>query len=490
MRRGLRGQLALAIAGVGGLAIVLNLLLLGLVLQHYFADQESAAITAQAHALATCCRSPAVPVVVLEHATLARVIDEVLVGTPQRRALVAGPQGRPIFASSFPPAVKRALLARLRQAIAAAAVHGPGPVQQFTLDGWLVAEQTLRVRRLPNPMITAGADTRGMPTVTGGLLLAENTSVISDRLRQVVILLALTGAAAVAFAAVGGLAAAAAIARPLRALTGAARAVAAGRLHEQVRPDGPAEVKELAQAFNEMAGEVLRRQRIERDLVANVSHELAGPLQVIRGYAEALADRVVVQPEQRAAALQAIAGEATRLTRICADLLDLTLLETGQVTISPENVPVQELLAGLVERFNPAARQAGVTLTSEAPADLPPVCTDGLRLEALLVNLITNALRHTPPRGQITLAANLEEATVAITVADTGGGIAPEDLPHIWERFYRGDKGRGRRAGGAGVGLGLAIARSSVTLLNGTIEAASQAGHGARFTVRLPLQQN
>jgi two-component system sensor histidine kinase ResE len=169
-------------------------------------------------------------------------------------------------------------------------------------------------------------------------------------------------------------------------------------------------------------------------------------------------------------------------------LLDLALLETGQVRMQMEEVPVGELLAGLQERFAPLAHQAGVTLSLDVPADLPPLLADGLRLEQVLVNLLNNALRHTPARGTIALAAYCNAHGLHMTVSDTGHGIPAEELPRIWERFYRVDQGRDRRDHEAGVGLGLAICRSTVALMHGTITADSTPGAGTTFTIWLPLR--
>ncbi|MCA1599439.1 MAG: two-component sensor histidine kinase, partial [Chloroflexi bacterium] len=186
-------------------------------------------------------------------------------------------------------------------------------------------------------------------------------------------------------------------------------------------------------------------------------------------------------------ALQAIGAEARRLGRLTGDLLDLALLETGQVRVRPERVPLGELLAGVGARFGPAAAQAGVALTLDI-VGAPTIVTDGLRLEQALVNLVANALRHTPAGGAITLSAHSAGVEARLSVADTGAGIPADELPRIWERFYRVDKGRDRSSGGAGVGLGLAICQSAITLLHGRIAVESEVGAGTTFTIHLPLR--
>jgi two-component system sensor histidine kinase ResE len=254
-----------------------------------------------------------------------------------------------------------------------------------------------------------------------------------------------------------------------------------------VSASGPSEINEMSIAFNSMVEEVVRQRRIERDLLANISHELASPLGLIRGYAEALVDDVIHKAPERRAALQAIRQETVRLERLTADLLDLALLETGQVSVQVEEVPVPELLEGLRARLAPLMRQVGVTVTVDAPSVLPPMLTDGQRLEQVLVNLLNNAVRYTPPGGTVVMGAAQQGDGISITVADTGRGIPPEDLPRIWERFYRVERGRERGEQEVHVGLGLAICRSTITLLQGTITVQSTPDVGTTFTIWLPL---
>jgi len=213
---------------------------------------------------------------------------------------------------------------------------------------------------------------------------------------------------------------------------------------------------------------------------------LGAPLGLIQGYAEGLADGVITGNEQRTAALHAITDESERLKRLTGDLLDLALLETEEVDIHREDVPIGEMLTNLVARFTPAAQQQDVRLVLDVPSVLPAVCTDGLRLEQVLVNLLNNALRHTPQRGAITLSARPAAAGVNLAVADTGAGIPAEDLSRIWERFYQVDKGRDRRRRDGGLGLGLAICRSTMSLLGGRIDVESVVGAGTTFRIWLP----
>jgi signal transduction histidine kinase len=318
--------------------------------------------------------------------------------------------------------------------------------------------------------------------------LAEDLQVAARAWRRIVKLVVIAGFVATAIAVLAGVVAGRAITRPIRTVTRTAHAIAAGDYDRRVTPEGPAEINELSLAFNGMVEEVLSQRRVERDLLANISHELASPLGLIRGYAEALAEGVIEGGPQQLAALRSIRAETGRLERLTADLLDLALLETGQVSMQVEEVPVGELLAGLQERFTPLAQQAGVTVSVDVPAGLPPLHADGLRLEQVLVNLLNNALRHTPARGTIAMAARRNDRGLYVTVSDTGSGIPAEELPRIWERFYRVDQGRDRRDHEAGVGLGLAICRSTIALMHGTIIAESAPGTGTTFTLWLPLR--
>lgn len=255
----------------------------------------------------------------------------------------------------------------------------------------------------------------------------------------------IAGLVATTLAVTAGFVAGETTARSVRAVTRAACAIAAGDIHRRVSPGGPAEINEMSVAFNRMVEEVVRQRRIERDLLANISHELASPLGLIRGYAEALADGVIQTEPERAAVLHAIQLETARLHRLTAGLLDLALLETGQVSVHVEEVPVGELLAGLQGRLAPMMRRAGVRPFVEALPSLPPILTDGQRLEQVLVNLLNNAVRHTPPGGTIEMALAQDDEGVSFTVRDSGSGIPSEELPRIWERFYQVEKGRDRR---------------------------------------------
>ena len=471
--RTVRGQLTAAMITLGVLAITLNALLLGGSLHGSILDRQQHSVAGQAAALSGCCQKTATLLLLTQPGALNRAMQVALAGTLERRVLIVDAHGHLLYASPLPAGARATLLTRLRSDLAA------GQPWAGHVGNQVVATVPI--------VVSNGAASAGR-TIVGALLVDEDNEVGEVQWRRSVGLIVISGLVTLALVGLGGALVAGTVARPLRAMTRAARAVAAGNYTQRAASTGPAELRDLSASFNTMVGEVLHQRRIERDLLANVSHELAAPLGLIRGYAEALADGLAGDEAQQLAALHTISHEATRLGRLSGDLLDLALLESGQVSLHIEPVPVGDLISGLVAQFATVAREAEVSLTVQVAPALPSVPTDGLRLEGVLVNLVTNALRHTPPGGAVTLCAAPHDGGVALAVTDTGSGIAPEDLARIWERFYQGDKGRDRRAPRGGAGLGLAICRTTVLLLDGRISVESQPGVGTTFTVWLPLR--
>jgi signal transduction histidine kinase len=283
------------------------------------------------------------------------------------------------------------------------------------------------------------------------------------------------------------------IATPLADVMAAADAVGRGELDARVPESdhGPGQFRQLAQSFNRMA-EALERADA-RNLMADVAHELRTPLHIIQGNLEGVLDGVYAPDE---AHIDTTLEETRALARLVEDLRTLSLAEAGQLPLVWETVDVAELLADAQTSFSGQAEAAGVALRVEPPreqatgVDGPParltVRADGGRLDQVLGNLLANALRHTEAGGAITLRAEgADQEGVRIVVRDTGEGIPPEDLPHIFDRFWRGDRPGGR---GAGSGLGLAIAKQLVQAHGGRIRAASEPGQGTTFTVELPLE--
>jgi two-component system sensor histidine kinase BaeS len=267
--------------------------------------------------------------------------------------------------------------------------------------------------------------------------------------------------------------------RPIDKLTTASRRLGHGDLTSRVPVQGNDELAELARSFNRMADSLQRGEERQRRLVADVAHELRTPLANLRGYLEALKDGVIPPDPELFSSLH---EEAVLQQRIVDDLQDLALAEAGALAYHRSTVDLAELLETCRVAHAALADSAGVGLT--VLAESVAVQADPDRLRQVVGNLITNAVRATPSGGGVTLRANRIGALAVVQVVDTGSGIAPESLPHVFDRFWRADSARGRRTGGSG--LGLAITRQIVTDHGGTIEVTSQVGTGTTFTFSLP----
>ncbi|MEW5941762.1 MAG: HAMP domain-containing sensor histidine kinase, partial [Chloroflexota bacterium] len=276
------------------------------------------------------------------------------------------------------------------------------------------------------------------------------------------------------------------VADPLQKMLAAAREFPEGQA-APVRPAGPREVQDVMRAFNSMVGRVHASQSSQREFVANVSHELKTPLTSIQGFAQAILDGTAETPEARQQAAEVILAESSRMHRMVLDLLDLARLDSGTADLKMSPMDVSALLAGVAEKFAPLASKAGVTISLRAE-DLPQIVGDGDRLAQVFTNLVDNALKFTPAGGSVTLAARRAGAWIEIEARDTGTGIAPDALPHVFDRFYQADASRAR-TDRHGAGLGLAIAREIVGAHGGKISVRSQAGQGTVVTVNLPLAQ-
>ena len=312
----------------------------------------------------------------------------------------------------------------------------------------------------PALLFTLGPGGSQLPTFT---LSQENLTRI----------LAVTGGVLVLAAAITVLVARR-LARPLRALTVAA---------EQDRPapvKSRDEVGYLATAFNDLTA---RRERIEEQrkaMVSDIAHELRNPLNVIRGRLEAAEDGHLPFDRSLSASLL---EETVLLQHIVDDLQDLAAADAGQLRLHPEPLDAAELAGHVAAALADRAAAAGVTLTVDTTGDTG-LTADPVRLRQVVGNLVTNAIRHTPTRGRVTIHVSSTVDAVTLAVADTGTGIAAADLPHVFDRFWRAEKSRSRQTGGSG--LGLAIVRHLVQAHGGTVTAESEVDSGSTFTVRLP----
>ncbi|MFN2120106.1 MAG: sensor histidine kinase [Anaerolineales bacterium] len=277
----------------------------------------------------------------------------------------------------------------------------------------------------------------------------------------------------------------------VRLLKDAAGRLAAGHLDTRVPITGRDEISSLAGAFNRMAADLQassqRQQAAERqrtDLIAWVSHDLQTPLASIRAILEAVADGVVDDPRVIQRYLQTAQKDVRSLSLLIDDLFQMAQLDAGGLQLDLENGSLSDLISDTLESFSELASRQGVTLDGHAAPDLDPVRMDTMRIGRVLNNLVANALRYTPSDGRIQVIASRTGDGVAVSVSDTGRGIDAEDLPQVFNRFYRGEKSRSKSTGGSG--LGLAIARGIVRAHHGDLVVKSAPGEGSRFTFTLP----
>lgn len=275
------------------------------------------------------------------------------------------------------------------------------------------------------------------------------------------------------------------ITRPLRLITHAAEGIAGGELHQSIPvPSGGDEVAQLALAFNIMSRQVESSHRALREFLANASHELRTPLTSIQGFSQALLDHALPGPEGAAEAGLIINEEAQRMRRLVEDLLYLSRVESRDVPASRVPVEVAALVREATRRLQLAAEQRQLRLTFALP-DLPHVAGDSEELTHLFGNLLENAVKYTPAGGVITVTGDAGPAQLMVSIHNSGSFIPAEDMPHVFERFYRVEKSRARTVEGSG--LGLAIAWEVVGRHGGTITVISDRATGTTFTVTLPL---
>jgi len=270
---------------------------------------------------------------------------------------------------------------------------------------------------------------------------------------------------------------------PLARLTRAAQAVAGGDLSQRVSVQSQDEIGALGDAFNNMTTSLAEAEALRKNLVADVSHELRTPLSIVQGNLQAILDGVYPLEMAQVASLY---DETRLLTHLVDDLHDLALADAGQLRLELAPVDLIQLARTAVGQFAPIAEAADVKLELEAGEAVLVIEGDADRLAQVLRNLLSNALRHTPAGGRVALRVARSGEKIQVQIADTGSGIAPEDLPHVFERFYRGDKSRSRRGGGAG--LGLAIARQLVSAHDGELTVVSEPGLGTTFDITLPRE--
>ncbi|KKM11167.1 hypothetical protein SY88_10030 [Clostridiales bacterium PH28_bin88] len=296
-------------------------------------------------------------------------------------------------------------------------------------------------------------------------------------------------AVASGFGLVLGLILSRAIAGPLKKLTTTVKGISNGNFQERAQVErGDKEIVDLADAVNVMAASLQTNERLRRRLMADITHELRTPLAIIQGNLEGMLDGVVDPSPQHIASVY---DESLRLSRLVNNLRDLALADVGQLKIDRRLVDLKQLMQKTGQLLRPAAEEKHISLEIHTPAEMPVITADPDRIHQVLYNLLTNSLRYTPEGGKVSLLARvLAEGTgkemIQVEVSDTGVGIPAEDLPHIFDHFYRADQSRTRASGGSGIGL--AIVKQLVEAHGGKVWAESEPGKGSTFYFTLPVK--
>lgn len=271
------------------------------------------------------------------------------------------------------------------------------------------------------------------------------------------------------------------LSHPLQALTKAAQSIAQGQLEQQVRVGSQDEIGQLAIAFNQMSQEVARANQMRRRMTADIAHDLRTPLTVIGGYVESMRDGILKPTAER---LSLIYTEIERLQNLVGDLRMLSQADAGELPLNPQRIVPKNLLDRVAALFQHHAGRYRVNLRVEAIENLPEIRVDEARMMQVMDNLVSNALRYTPEGGEIVLSAQAHQGNLDLTVRDTGSGIAAEELPYIFDRFYRADSSRHTETGESG--LGLAIVKALVEAHGGKVWAESAPGEGTSIHIDLP----
>jgi two-component system, OmpR family, sensor histidine kinase BaeS len=385
-------------------------------------------------------------------------------------------------------------------------VNEPGDNQQFLLPGYLRDRFDLH---LPHMLVDVNGDVVYAPTewqnhpvsareIKNGVVLKLNDQTIgwlveaptdvSLRPESPEGVFLKSVSRAILFSAIGTLLIAlllggilsASLTRPLRELVAATKNIALGKLGYQVEVRSKDELGELTSSFNQMSSDLERSNELRKQMTADIAHDLRSPLSVIMGYTEALSDgKLSGSPE----IYTTMHLEAQHLSHLIDDLRILSLADAGELPLERQWISPQDMLRRAAAAHAHQAQARDISLLVDVQPELPLLHVDPDRMAQVLGNLVSNALRYTQAGGWIKLSAQSRDGAVVMTVSDNGSGISPEDLPHVFSRFYRGDKSRYPNGE---VGLGLAIARSLVQAQGGRISVHSQPGQGATFTIQLP----
>ena len=364
---------------------------------------------------------------------------------------------------------------RVGQQISLEFVGNEVPLQvEGSTVGWIIGSRQIQPNRNQNnPRPPSGFPFNQHGPDTDGNEFLDNLAWAS----------AYSALIAVAIALILGFVLARTLTKPIRELTAVTQQMASGKLGHQVAIESQDEIGELALAFNQMSRDLAQNQRQRRQMTADIAHDLRTPLTVLRGYMEGLKDGRLRGEEK---IYNIMFGEVTHLQHLVAELRTLSLADAGELSLNLRQIDPKALLerSGLV--YIMQAEEKGLALRIEAAADLPAITVDSDRMAQVLSNLVTNAIHHTD-QGEILLSAFQIENEICLSVKDSGSGIAAQDLPHIFNRFYRADQSR-QRDKTVSSGLGLAIAKAIVEAHGGRITAVSPPQEGTTFTIHLPLK--
>ena len=272
------------------------------------------------------------------------------------------------------------------------------------------------------------------------------------------------------------------ISGPMRQLAFSARRIATGDFSQRISTSTDDEIGEVSVAFNSMAEQLEKKEESRRQLLADTAHELRNPLSIIQGNLEAWLDGVILPTPEKVASVY---DETVLLSRLITDLRELSLAEAGQIELHQEATDLGELVTAEISGIQNRCQDKDITISAELPDKLPQLFIDKDRIRQVLHNLIDNAIRHTPTGGAIKVGASLDTpGWVAVSVSDSGSGIASEDIHLVFDHFYKADRSRQRGHGGAGIGL--ALVKQFVELHGGKVWAESQTGNGSTFYFTLP----
>lgn len=345
----------------------------------------------------------------------------------------------------------------------------------LTIVNYQVTDNFTGYLHMNSPMMHSMPMHAGMHSMMG----VPETRFLSS-LKQLLMLLAgvmLLAGAAVSYCL------ARSITAPIRQLDSAVKKVASGDLDVTVAVATQDEIGNLASGFNAMTAKLRSSDMLRRRFLAGVAHELRTPFTILKANFEGLRDGIIQPtPEQ----VSSMVEEIDRMTKLVGDLRDLTLLEAGQIKLDKVTTDINDIILNGTVRIRPLAAGQGITVEEDLANGLPVVHVDAIRMTQVLDNLLLNAVKYTPAGGRVTVKSGLAGNAVSIDVIDNGTGIAAEDLPHIFEHFYRADPSRAKASGGSG--LGLAIVRQIIDAHGGIITVKSMLGQGSRFMVSLPIK--